>query len=108
LSSPLQYYNETAKQFGITDKKQIHIRQKLAFASEQVQQMQAVANRLLFDIASTKCHLETAKDDNSRAAYEGKLREYERDLRQMAASLDYAIQIEDELNVEFKKSGEEV
>lgn len=97
MKSPLSLYNETAKQFGITDEKQVHLRQKQSFATTQVDEMKAVANRLLFDIASTKCHMDTAKDDNTKAAYEGKLRGYENDLRQMSASLDYALALDKEL-----------
>jgi hypothetical protein len=107
LSTPLEIYNETAEKFGITAKKQVHIRQKLAFAEAQVQEMQAVANRLLFDVVTTKIHLATAKDENTKSAYEGKLRGYENDLRQMSANLDSAIAIHEELSKEFKKSGEE-
>jgi hypothetical protein len=106
-TSPLTIYNEVAKSFKITAEKQVHIRQKLAYAEAQVQEMQAVTNRLLFDVVTSKLHLETAKDDNTKAAYEGKLRGYENDLRQMSANLDYAILIHKELNEEFKKSGEE-
>lgn len=107
MKSPLVAYNAAAKEFGITPEKQLHIRQKMQFAETQVQEMQAVTNRLLFDIAATMCHLDTAKDDNSKAAYEGKLRGYQNDLRQMSASLDYAILIQKELGDEFKQSGEE-
>ncbi len=98
MKSPLSLYNETAKQFGITDEKQVNLRQKQSFATTQVQEMQAIANRLLFDIAATRCHLETAKDDNTKSAYEGKLRSYENDLRQMSSSLDYAIAIAKEFD----------
>jgi hypothetical protein len=107
LKTPLQHYNETAEQFGIGPEKQVHLRQKQAFATTQVQEMQAVANRLLFDVATTKCHMETAKDDNTKAAYDGKLRGYENDLRQISASLDYALEIAKELDQEVEKSGEE-
>lgn len=107
MKSPLAIYVETAKQFNITADKQVHIRQKLAFAEAQVQEMQMVANRLLFDVVTTKLHLEDAKDDNTKAAYEGKLRGYENDLRQMSQNLDTALIIYKELNDEFKKSGEE-
>jgi hypothetical protein len=107
LKSPLAIFNETATQFSITPDKQVHIRQKLAFAEAQKQEMQAVANRLLFDIVTTKLALETAKDENTEAAYKNKLSQYENDLRQMSKSLDFAMAIEKELSDEFKKSGEE-
>lgn len=107
MTSPLSLYNETAKQFNITPEKQVHIRQKVAFAEAQTQEMQAVANRLLFDIVTTKLALEAAKDDNTKAAYTNKLGAYENDLRQMSQSLDYAMAIKGELDVEFKNSGEE-
>lgn len=98
MNTPLFFYNETAKQFGITEEKQVHLRQKQAYATAQVDEMKAITNRLLADIASTKCHMDTAKDDNTKAAYEGKLRTYENDLRQMSASLEYAIALSKELD----------
>lgn len=107
MTSPLAIYNETAERFGITDKKQVHIRRKLAFVEEQVQAMQEVCNRLLCDIVATTCALGEAKDENTKAAIEGKLRQYEGDLRQTAPAMEYYIKLKDEFTAEFKKSGEE-
>lgn len=107
MQSPLAIYNETAEQFRITDDKQLHVRQKLAFINEQVQSMQAVSHRLLCDIVTTKLALDEAKDDNTKAAISGKLSQYENDLRQTSTGMEYYIALQTELNEEFKQSGEE-
>lgn len=102
MKSPLTIYNETAKEFGITADKNVNIRQKVAFAEEQAAQMRQIANRLLFDIATTKFHLEEAKDRATKNAYQQKANQYENDLSQTSDSLTVVLQLVEELNNELK------
>lgn len=97
MSTPLTTYKEVAKKFGITDEHNMSDVGKLAFAREQAQQMQHITNRLLFDITTTRVHLESAKDENTKAAYTQKANEYERDLRQSKSALDVALELVKEL-----------
>lgn len=100
MKSPLEQYNEIAKEFGITKEKQVHIRQKKAYFEAQSQEQKAIINRLLSDIATTKVELDKLQDDASRAAYRQKIAKYEDDLRQLSAALDITLQFEKELSSE--------
>lgn len=108
MKSPLAIYNDTAKKFKITSDKQLHVRQKTAYVTEQVQAMQAVANRLICDIVATTMALDDAKDDSTKAAIQNKLASYENDLRQTSMGMDHYIKLQEELSAEIGKSGEEV
>lgn len=100
MKSPLQIYNEVAKEFGITPNKQVHARQKKAYFEAQSQEQKAIINRLLSDIAITQVEYEKLQDDASKAAYRQKIAKYEDDLRQLSAALDISLQFEKELSDE--------
>lgn len=100
MKSPLQLYEEIAKEFGITDEKSLHTRQKIAWFEEQANQQRMVVNRLLGDLAKARMDLESAKDDVSKNAYRKKANDFENDLSQMTGSLGFFIEIVSELKKE--------
>lgn len=100
MQSPLQIYNQVAKKFNVTVEKQVHPRQKLAYATEQSNQQRAIINRLLCDVATTQVELDKAKDDATKSAYQKKIAGYEDDLRQLSAGLDVSMEFEKELRDE--------
>lgn len=106
MKSPLQLYKEAAKQFNVTEPKSLHPRQKIAFVTAQVQELQGVVNRLLFDAARAKRNLEEAKDDVSKGAHQDNLSKFESDLRQMTKTLDFALELQRELEQEYPDVGE--
>ena len=95
--SVLKTYEEQAKKFGITDAHNVPVVARLAFAREQQQQMQAMVNRLLFDLSTTEIHKLSAKDETTKAAYSQKGDQYANDLRQTKSALDIAIELVKEL-----------
>lgn len=97
--TPLAKYDELAKQFKITEDKNVPIEQRLMFAREQAVQMKQIANRLLFDLTASHMHLNAAKDDTTKAAYQAKINEYERDLRQTSGGLDPILTLIQELEL---------
>lgn len=107
MKSPLSIYNEFAKEFDVLPEKQLHIRQKMAHVESQIQEKKAIINRLLVDIAITKTQLDKMQDKPSQEAYEGKIAEYRKDVRQLSDSLSINMQLYEEFSEEFKKSGEE-
>lgn len=100
MKSPLTTYKEQAKEFNITEDKQIPGVAKLNFARTQVQEQQQIINRLLVDLTMTLIQAESAKDDNTKSAYEGKATGYRNDLRQLTASLDIVSALVKELEKE--------
>lgn len=106
MNSPLSMYKEVAKEFGITEDKQVRPRQKIAFAEAQVQEQRAIINRLIADTARARTDMEKARDATLKAAYAKKMAGYEDDLRQMATNLNFSIEFERELRDEFKEVGE--
>lgn len=107
MKSPLAIYAEAAKEYGVTPEKQLHVRQKLAYIEAQVQEQQAIINRLLFDVVTTELKLADAKDNMSKQAIRSKLDSYKGDLQQLSDALDINLVIKKELDQEFKKTGEE-
>lgn len=103
---PLVRLDELAKKFNITGEKRLPTDVQLSFAHEQVTQMRQIANRLLYDLTTSHTHHEAAKDDTTKAAYQQKIGEYERDLRQTAASLDTALALEKNLTDKLAKETE--
>lgn len=100
MKSPLEIYNEVAKKFNVTPEKQVHVRQKMAYAEAQSNEQKAIMNRLLCDIAITQIELDKLKDEATKAAYRGKIAKYEDDLRQLSAAVDVSLQFEKELREE--------
>lgn len=102
MKSPLKTYNDVAASFNITDDINVAPLVRRNFAQEQAYQMQQIVNRLLFDIATTRIHLDEAKDDATKAAYQQKGATYENDLRQTRDSLVIALKLADELSAELE------
>lgn len=100
MSSPLKIYRQLAEEFGITKDKSLHIRQQIAYFSEQANQQRMIANRLLGDLAKARLDLQNAQDSIAKSAYKKKINDYENDLMQMSESLSFFIQMEKELNEE--------
>lgn len=100
MPTPLEIYKSVAKEFGVTNDKNVLAEAKLSFAREQSIQMKQIVNRLIFDITQSKVLEDSAKDDNTRSAYEGKRRSYENDLRQTVASLSTTLELVKELEDE--------
>jgi hypothetical protein len=100
MKSPLETYKEIAKEFNVTEEKSLHIRQKIAFFSEQANQIRMVVNRLIGDLAKARIDLSGVKDDVAKTAYQKEVTKYEDDLRQMTRTLDFFIQLEKELSEE--------
>lgn len=100
MPTPLKIYKSVAKEFGVTDDKNVAPEARLGFAREQSIQMKQIVNRLVFDITQSKVLEDNAKDDNTRSAYEGKRRQYENDLRQTVASLSTTLELVKELQDE--------
>lgn len=103
MKSPLTVYKEVAKEFGITDEKNIPDVAKLGHAREQAQQQQMIINRLIMDIAVTRVALEAAKDEMTKGALRKKENEYTGDLRQLSASVETHIALTKELEDEVGK-----
>lgn len=91
MQSPLSIYRQVAEEFRITDEKNVAHVARLNFAREQADQMRHVANRLIFDVMTTRLHETEAKDEQTKAAYAQKGAMYENDLRQTSDSLDKVI-----------------
>lgn len=90
-------YNNIAEEFGITEDLTVKPVAKLRFAREQAEQMKIIVNRFLFDITMTQSRMEQAQDEDSKAAFEGKLREYGQQLRQTRDGLKVALELVKEL-----------
>lgn len=95
--SPLEIYKETAKKFGVTEEMQVPDIAKLTFVRAQVQEQQAIINRLLVDLTISYIHLDNAKDQQTTTAYRNKASSYESDLFQMVATLNVDLQLLSEL-----------
>lgn len=104
--SPIEAYKQKAKEFNITEEKQVHPRQKLAFVESQAQEQMAIINRLLFDCALASTNWSSAKDDISKAAHAKRLNEFESDLRQLTVTLDFYLKAAKELRSELPKDAE--
>lgn len=101
MNSPLSIYKQVAKDFKITSDKNVPLVGQLNFAREQADQMKHIANRLLFDITTTRIHLEEAKDPASQSAYRNKAATFENDLRQTSDSLDKTLTLIKEFEAEL-------
>lgn len=101
MPSPLELFNGVAKDFGITADKQLHERQKQAFVESQVGEQKAVINRLIVDAAKARYDLANAKDDVSKAAYQGNVSKFENDLRQFSSTLAFFQELASELGIKY-------
>lgn len=101
MPSPLFLYKQVAKDFKISDEKNVAPVARMNFAKEQADQMKHIANRLIFDIVTTRLHQEEAKDEASKAAYQQKAAQYENDLRQTSDSLDKTLALIKEFEVDL-------
>ena len=95
--SPLELFNEVAEQFNITKEKQVHPRQKKAFAESQVEEQKLIINRLLVDTAQARKNRDAATDETMKAAHQNKVTQFEGDLRQLTKTLDFFIELRDNL-----------
>ena len=102
MKSPLSVYKEVSKEFGVTDDKNVAQVGKLSFAREQAEQMKHIVNRLVYDIVTTRIHIEDAKDDTTKHALKSKCSQYENDLRQTVGALDVANKLVKELESEVQ------
>ncbi len=93
MATPLELYEQVAKDFGVTEDKQLHSRQKQAFIESQVGEIKAVINRLVVDTAKSRQDLADAKDDATKGAYQKKVGEFETELRQFVKTLDFFQQL---------------
>ena len=91
--SALETYNKIAKDMGVTDELNVSPIAKLSFARAQAQEMQTLINRFLFDITIAKTKLSNAKDRDTKAAAENKVREYETQLAQIMDGLVIAMDL---------------
>lgn len=96
-TTPLAKYEELAEQFNITGDKRVGTDAALVWVRAQSGEMKAIANRLLVDLTTSHMHLNSAKDDTTKAAYVSKINTYENDLRQTSLSLDAVLALESEL-----------
>lgn len=101
MQSPLSIYNQVAEEFKITDEKNVAPIARLNFAREQADQMRHIANRLIFDITTTRLHAADVKDEQTKAAYAQKGSKYENDLRQTSDSLDKTLALVKEFEAEL-------
>lgn len=97
MKTAINFYEDVATEFGVTDNKALHIRQKIAFFSEQANQQRQILNRLVGDLAKARYDMEQAKDDTSRDAFQKQVNQYTNDVRQMVKSLDFFQSLADAL-----------
>lgn len=102
--SPLELFNKVAADFKITKDKQVHPRQKKAYAEAQVEEQKLIINRLLVDAAMARMHRDAATDENMKAAHQNKVTQFEGDLRQLTRTLDFFIELRDNLNNEYPEA----
>lgn len=104
MSTALSVYKKILKEFEITDELNVQSINKLLYLREQRDQQRAVINRLLFDLATTRIHQQTAKDPTTSDAYRKKYDDYTSDLRQLTTSLKINLELIDELEAEHPES----
>jgi len=93
----LERYNQVAEKHKITDELNVPPVARLGFAREQSNQMKMIVNRLVFDVTMTSARLEAAKDDDTKAALQQKVSEYEGQLRQTRDGLVVANELVSQL-----------
>lgn len=101
MKTPLEYYKEVAKEFGIVDDYNVPPVAKLSWAQEQVVQQRQIINRLLTDAATASAQKDTAKDPDTVTAYRKKIDGYKDDLRQLVAGVKINLQLIEELRKEY-------
>ena len=97
----IETYKAILREFGVTDEDTVSPVGKMTYVQEQVGQQRAIINRLLFDMTTSKIHMEAAKDDISKDAHRKKFADYLNDLRQLLVSVRINLQLVDELREEY-------
>lgn len=97
MTSPLGLFEQVAKEFNVTGEKLVHPRQQRAYVDAQITEQALITNRLLVDAARARQSVQDSKDDTTKAAHQSKLQTFENDLRQMSKTLDFFLELRDDL-----------
>lgn len=100
MKSPATVYKDILKEYEISEELQVHPQNKLLYLREQRDQQKAIINRLTFDMATAKVHMDAAKDDITKEAHRKKFDDYVADLRQLVGALKINLQLLEELGDE--------
>lgn len=100
MSSPLSIYKSVVKQLGVSDEHNLPVVGKASYLATQIDEQKHVLNRLLFDLSTATFHLNNAKDDTTKEAYEKQASTYKADIRQIHASLKFNLELLGELRAE--------
>ena len=101
MKSPIELYKDVLKEFGIEGALDVHPRLKLAYIEEQIQQQQAILNRLFFDITVATRAYNSAKDPLSKDAHRKKMDNFRNDVWQILEGLKVHLKLSEELRNEY-------
>lgn len=104
MKSPIQIYKAILEEYGIKGSLDIHPRLKLAYLEEQIQQQQAILNRLFFDITVATNAMNEAKDQLSKDAHRQKVEKFRNDVWQILEGLKVNLKLAEELRSEYPEA----
>lgn len=106
MSTPLETYKNTLKEFEVTEEFEVPAVAKVTFVQTQINEQKQILNRLMFDYTIATAHESVAKDDLTKDAHRQKKDSYRNDIRQIMGALRLNIELIAGLRKEYNLEAE--